>query len=584
VRIVLAAASAAAGGSAAPAWAIESWQIQVGYQKLLNALNGAVPTGAGVAVSQVEAPQGTPEEIENGQGRYMADAAAPDFSAAGDPLGQAVQLNDGSGFAANGVSSHATSVGMWIYGNNFGLAKATNSITMYDAERWLNDVLKYGGTQAPAAQPFKVQNHSWIGNLSQANSDEAALRRYDYIIETDEVSAIVGANNNPIPTSSAPPDPNFPHPNLFAHSYNAIVVGRTDSKHSRGVTGTVYGLGRYRPDIVSLAPSTSAATGQVSSAATLIRGVTRGTDADRSETTKAILLAGATKQEFATFIEPSTNTPNPWDRMPSRPVDDIFGAGELNIYNSYLMTVGGQNPGSTSAPTTAVSSHGWDYQDRKSDSAVGDIYYNFVIPAGSTAQELSIMLAWNVEVTDNAASSSVFVPVQSLQNLDLAFYNSSTSFLGELLDESVSTIDNVEHIYRTNLEAGTYTLKVSGAAGWDYGLAWRTDTLFNLVNADFDEDGLVTGNDFLVWQINVGTLVGALHTDGDADGDGDVDSDDLTLFRTALAAPQSSPPPIAGGGAPGFIAAVPEPAALVTGAIGAGLLALALRDNRRRRG
>ena len=29
-----------------------------------------------------------------------------------------------------------------------------------------------------------------------------------------------------------------------------------------------------------------------------------------------------------------------------------------------------------------------------------DRYYNFVIPAGSTAAELSIVLAWNVQVTD----------------------------------------------------------------------------------------------------------------------------------------------------------------------------------------
>ena len=113
-------------------------------------------------------------------------------------------------------------------------------------------------------------------------------------------------------------------------------------------------------------------------------------------------------------------------------------------------------------------------------------------------------------------------------------------------------IDNVEHIYQTNLGPGAYTLKVSGAAGWDYGLAWRTDTLFNMINADFDEDGLVTGSDFLIWQKNVGKLVGALHTDGDADGDGDVDSDDLTLYRTALAAPQSPPPSTSasGGGDP----------------------------------
>ena len=98
------------------------------------------------------------------------------------------------------------------------------------------------------------------------------------------------------------------------------------------------------------------------------------------------------------------------------------------------------------------------------DAAVGDIYYNFEVPVGSTAPELSILLAWNVKVTDTNPSEGVFNPQESLQNLDLQLFDSTASFLGSMLDQSVSTVDNVEHIYRTNLGPGTYTLKVSGAA------------------------------------------------------------------------------------------------------------------------
>jgi hypothetical protein len=52
--------------------------------------------------------------------------------------------------------------------------------------------------------------------------------------------------------------------------------------------------------------------------------------------------------------------------------------------------------------------------------------------------------------------------------------------------------------------------------------------------ADFDGDGLVTGNDFLRWQRGLGTP--ALHgnqTKGDADGDRDVDAADLAAWRSA---------------------------------------------------
>jgi hypothetical protein len=138
--------------------------------------------------------------------------------------------------------------------------------------------------------------------------------------------------------------------------------------------------------------------------------------------------------------------------------------------------------------------------------------------------------------------------------------------LSEPLDPlrtSVSTVDNVEHIYLTDLGPGTYTLKVSGAANWDYGLAWRMSTKFDEISADFNADGVVNGTDFLIWQQNVGTLLGAAHGQGDADGDGDVDGDDLAAVNGHVMPPI---PPAVGGGA---IAAIPEPStlALVAGAL-----------------
>ncbi|HMP08097.1 MAG TPA: hypothetical protein PJ982_17250, partial [Lacipirellulaceae bacterium] len=80
------------------------------------------------------------------------------------------------------------------------------------------------------------------------------------------------------------------------------------------VTNSIYGPGRYRPDIVvpveaSGYNSVSAATAGVSSAAALLRGVAAGTDADRSETMKAILMAGATKTEFLPGVVGSPNGP-----------------------------------------------------------------------------------------------------------------------------------------------------------------------------------------------------------------------------------------------------------------------------------
>jgi hypothetical protein len=312
---------------------------------------------------------------------------------------------------------------------------------------------------------------------------------------------------------------------------------------------------------------TSQSAGRISSAATMMHEVVAGTDGARSEVIKAMLMAGATKSEFASWTDPTTGLVNPWNRTQTRPLDDVFGAGELNVYNSYLIGIGGKQSASASQPAAAVGSYGWDYQDRKADGAVGDLFYNFEVAEGSTASDFSILLAWNAKITDTNGDPNIFSPTEPVvQNLNLQLYDSSASFMGSLLDQSISTVDNVEHIYVDSLAAGTYTLKVSGAANWDYGLAWRMTTAFDEPNADFDGDGAVSGADFLVWQRNFGKLINATNSEGDADGDGDVDDDDLTLFKTgAISTPV--PPMIAN-----IVAAVPEPSTVALLSAGMALL------------
>lgn len=78
-------------------------------------------------------------------------------------------------------------------------------------------------------------------------------------------------------------------------------------------------------------------------------------------------------------------------------------------------------------------------------------------------------------------------------------------------------------------------------------------------NADFDDNGLVDGNDFLIWQRNLGTAGPA----GDADGNGQVNAADLGIWKSQFGA---APPAAAA------LAAVPEPAAaLLLGMAGAAL-------------
>ena len=70
-------------------------------------------------------------------------------------------------------------------------------------------------------------------------------------------------------------------------------------------------------------------------------------------------------------------------------------------------------------------------------------------------------------------------------------------------------------------------------------------------NADFDGNGLVDGNDFLIWQRNFGLTGAATPMDGDANGDQNVDAADLGFWQTQYG---TSPAVVAN------LAAVPEPA------------------------
>ncbi|MEM8947299.1 MAG: PEP-CTERM sorting domain-containing protein, partial [Planctomycetota bacterium] len=244
----------------------------------------------------------------------------------------------------------------------------------------------------------------------------------------------------------------------------------------------------------------------------------------------------------------------------------------VDLYNSYAITASGQATGTTGT-ATAASVNGWDFQTVQ-PGAGNELLYDIIVPVGSTATELSVALTWNAEVS---APFNTGDPVLADLNLELVDSNGSTIDT-DLSDSyvdgiSASDVDNVEHIYLTNLLPGTYTLKVSSLdSASEFGLAWRTATAFDTISADFDADGDVDGRDFLTWQANYGAIVNASRGDGDADGDGDVDSDDLVVLHTAIAATS-----------PAFAAnllAVPEPSSLLVAASG---LILVAASRRRRR-
>ena len=473
------------------------FKTEIGFNALADALGDDLPDGSGVVVSQVEASVGS-------DGPYMPFPTDLQFD------GKTI-INGSNTNSDN--STHARGVAHRFYGNATSLTPGITDITVYEAGDYLANVLKVNQTD-PTAQAFKVQNHSWIGTYTNQNDDPMpatilqALRRFDFTIDSQEMIVTAGLNNSSSTEISY----------LFAHSYNAISVGRTDGNHSTGETIlTNYNPGRQKPDIVVPEVVTSYSTPVVSSAAALLYNSGSGTNSILTEPIKAILMAGATKDEFPG-----------WTHTPTSPLDETFGAGELNIFNSYKIQLGGEFEGSTSPPAAPVGDYGWDYDVAEPGQA---LLYNFEVPEFNTGAELSVLLAWNIKITDNNAGNH-FSPTHSLENLDLELFNSTDTYLGELVDSSVSTIDNVEHIYLTDLDPGTYTLRLTTSATRDFGLAWRLSNIAPGVSyGDYNNNGVVDAADFTIWQDTLGSL---LDLRADGDGNGVISQADYLVWETGF--------------------------------------------------
>src|SRR5262249_14651982 len=149
----------------------------------------------------------------------------------------------------------------------------------------------------------------------------------------------------------------------------------------------------------------------------------------------------------------------------TQPLDVIYGAGELNIYNSYKILMGGQQ----AASGNALNTTGWD----SNTTSTSGRRYRFTVPSGKR-MTLSAVLTWNRHVTPGVLW---FTTTSRLQNLDLGLWEAAGNLNPvSQLATSPSAIDNVKHIYQKSLPAGNYDLDVVAPVnGEKYGIAWKGD-------------------------------------------------------------------------------------------------------------
>ena len=421
-----------------------SYKDEVLYNQLANelSLRGiSVPTGAGVAITQVEAREDTNGNgiLESYEG-YTPNPSSSEFS--GKTITDASNLGQDP-------SNHGTWVGRNLYGNTSSISPGITTVSVYEVNNFLNSGW-YSGT--PSIESNPLQNHSWVNWFQNSN----APRRMDYAINRDGFLPIVGIYNSDFGDQLRPSD----IPDTYGSIYNGITVGVSDGTHRYGTT-TYDGSGRTKPEIVApggipgLNPATqytSFATPIVTAAAAFLIDAAGSNAAAKDQLSlKAILLAGADKSISAN-----------WDQTPTRPIDDVYGAGELDIFQSYFIQQGGQQiAGST------IGTHGWNLSNLGTNSSET---YVINISSGFRLRKLSVLATWNRKVKKQGP---YFNPTLANMNLVLTADSDNSN-----VHSSDSAVDNIEHIWRdlgSELEAGSYTLTVATSLATDYAIAWRSE-------------------------------------------------------------------------------------------------------------
>ena len=365
-----------------------------------------------------------------------------------------------------GESGHAHDVAANFYGQSYnpelsGIATNVAHVDNFDADYFYNNII---GAVSPANINDAVVNQSFVFDGLTTSQQQLVDKDYDdYAAQYKTL--FVSSVGNGVAESG-----NGGYSCAPGTCYNGLGVGAYRSTPTYPVNpgssiGPTLDNGRCKPDITAPAAGTSFSSPQVAGAAAVLmqtglRG-DGGSDTNSAadiRTVKALLLNGAVK-------------PMGWTNSNSSPLDARYGAGMLNIFNSYKQLTGGKQgyivsttvspTGGAHPPNVATGTigtlSGWDYNTNTSGKtpsqfdAVNHYYFNVTNNLPGTKFVATATLVWNKQYNKTA-----------INNLGLFLYNCANS---NLVACSTSLVDNVEHIYKTNLAQGRYDLQVWKAGG-----------------------------------------------------------------------------------------------------------------------
>lgn len=481
-----------------------------------------VPTGAGVIIAQVEAP--------NGNGNFYPNPGHAEF------VGKMFTQMSG----ASASSGHATNVGKNFYGLTISVAPSINDIYLWEVNHWLDSGflnVSSPGSTPPLAVPkdLKLFNHSWVGSGGNA-FDNIVLRRADFVAVRDDLLMMVGVNNG---------GASFP---LLSHNYNGLSIGLMGGGHTSSSTGSgIDGQGRQKPNIVAPGSATSWSTPVLGAAAAMMietartyEGLSNNPNAQRSEVIKAVLLAGAAKTDAHGL--PWTNEPFESGSARGRtitPLDDVIGAGTVNVNYAHMILTGIEQDGTANPPaSTNIASTGWDLT---AVSPGESRYYRFSVQ--ELADAITILVTWHRQVAVGFTSNDwavadfklVLWRVDKNGNLATLVGDPGLDFFESGNVTSESFFDNIELLYINGLAAGQYTLELSRNDGleeypnWDAAVAWLLPNVPGNP-ADLDGDGSVGTSDLLILLAGWGVCADCGNCVADIDGDCSVGTSDLLIL------------------------------------------------------
>ncbi|MGZ0078806.1 hypothetical protein [Methylomonas sp. YC3] len=447
--------------------AAADYKADIGYQALLTQLGANTPTGAGVNVVHAEASL-VESRDHSDYPIYAPNIRNTQFA------GKTFSFPGKK--ASTAPSGHADSVGARFYGKD-SIANGIGNIASYDANAWIDSLIS-----PTALAPFnasRIANHSWVGKGDTVPETAMILRLVDRQVQRNQFIQVVGMHNS---LSDSP---------LLGSTYNAIAVGRTDGRQDRGsdAVDSLYISGRTRPDLVAPQTTTSGATPIVAAAAALlvetghkgganlsqgsinIEGVGTVYNAERAETVKAALLAGADRATQNTATTDNIVDYRRSGHQTLNGLDDRFGAGQLNILHSYQIIAGGEQDSlEDGGAANGIGLAGFDV-----DTAFGGLASNSLATykfAAATALNLQASLVWNLGVSNDLNLTT------TLYDLNLELFDATAQNIAAF---SASSADNSENLWLRLVTGHDYELRVkSGEASpfsWDYALAWYMSPL-----------------------------------------------------------------------------------------------------------